>query len=264
MPDYSVIDQPPILNLIFYPRQDCTPCPEHAFDLLVPTGAGVSVAIRFFAGAPGQPWILYFHGNGEVAGDYDDIAPVYNQLGLNLAVADYRGYGASGGTPTFTDMCRDAKRLFTAVTAELAARGYTSGLWLMGRSLGSLSALEIACHYQDQIKGLIIESGFANVVRVMKHLDHFPREVNLPQFDRECQEQVQKITIPALVLHGQDDTIVPVGEAKDLFENLGSTQKKLLIIPGAGHNDIMYVGLRQYFEAIQKFVFASPPAQESN
>jgi len=258
MPDYSVIDQPPVLNLIFYPRKDFTSCPENAFDLNIPVDKGVSVSTRFYAGGINQPWILYFHGNGEVASDYDDIAPVYNELGINLVVADYRGYGASGGTPTFTNVCKDAKRVFTAVIEELSKRGFQQDLWIMGRSLGSISALELAYHYQDQIKGMIIESGFANVVRVMKHLDHFPREVNLPQFDQECLDLVKNISLPALVIHGQDDIIVPVGEAIDLFEHLGTAQKKLIIIPDAGHNDIMYIGLRQYFEAIQKFVFDSP------
>ncbi|MDF9408252.1 MAG: esterase [Pelotomaculum sp. PtaB.Bin013] len=254
MPDYTLIDLPPILNLIFYPRKDFSPCPENAFDLNVPVDKDVFVSTRFYVGGANQPWVIYFHGNGEVVSDYDDIAPVYNQLGLNLVVADYRGYGASGGTPSFTNVCHDAKSIFTAATREISNRGFQQELWVMGRSLGSISALELANQYPDAIKGMIIESGFANVVRIMKHLDHFPKEVTLRQFDQECLDLVKNISIPVLVIHGKDDYIVPYEEALDLYENLGTTSKTLVTIPDAGHNDIMYVGLRQYFKAIQEFI----------
>ncbi|MCG9969634.1 lysophospholipase [Pelotomaculum terephthalicicum JT] len=254
MPDYTMIDLPPILNLIFYPRKDFSPCPENAFDLDVPVDKDISVSIRFYTGGVNQPWILYFHGNGEVVSDYDEIAPAYNDLGLNIVVADYRGYGASGGTPSFTNACNDAKSIFKAVTSELSNRGFQQELWIMGRSLGSISALELANEYPGLIKGMIVESGFANVVKVMKHLDHFPREVTLHQLDQECLDLVKNISIPVLVIHGQDDCIVPYEEALDLYENLGTARKKLVTIPNAGHNDIMYVGLRQYFEAIQNFI----------
>ncbi|MDD4169278.1 MAG: alpha/beta fold hydrolase [Desulfotomaculaceae bacterium] len=254
MPDYSLLDKPIFLKLIFYPRKDFTACPENAFDLPVQVDQNVLIYCRFYPGDLTWPWIIYFHGNGEVVSDYDDLAPLYNQLGLNIVVADYRGYGASDGKPSFTNLLKDAKSIFAAVIEQLSARGYKRELWVMGRSLGSLSALELACHYPEKIKGMIIESGFADVSKVMKHLEHLPEEIKLPGFNQECLDLVGRITIPALVLHGQDDDIVPVQEAKTLFEYLGTPRKKLLLIPGAGHNDLMYTGFRQYFKAIQEFI----------
>ena len=254
VPDYSVIDFPPIIAMLFYPRRDFTPCPENAFDLEVPVEEDILIATRFYAKGLTCPTILYFHGNGEVVYDYDYIAPVYNDLGLNLVVADYRGYGASTGSPSFGATSRDAGVILQTVLREMDARGYQDDLWVMGRSLGSLSALELAANQPERLKGLIIESGFANVVRVMKRLGHFPEEVNLPQFDRECLEMVQSITIPALVLHGDRDQIVAHSEGEFIFENLGSPEKNLLTINNAGHNDIMYVGIKEYFSAIVSLI----------
>ena len=71
MPDYSLIDQPSTLMYIFYPREDFTPCPVNAFDLLVPVDDRVSIHCRFYIGTERRPWILFFHGNGEVVSDYD-------------------------------------------------------------------------------------------------------------------------------------------------------------------------------------------------
>lgn len=53
------------------------------------------------------PTLLFFHGNGEIVEDYDDIAQIYLKLGINFLPVDYRGYGRSTGSPTVTAMMRD-------------------------------------------------------------------------------------------------------------------------------------------------------------
>lgn len=254
MPDYSQIDASPLLGFLFFPRKYFTPCPQGAFDLIVPVDEGITISCRFYAGEKKGPWILYFHGNGEVVSDFDEIAPFYHQKGINLVVADYRGYGSSGGSPTFTNLVGDAHRIFMAVEEELAEKDFLPILWMMGRSLGSISALEIAYHYPDKIKGLVIESGFASVARLIKHLGLPADGIDLESLDQERIRLIRGISIPALVLHGEFDMLVPLQEAKDLFAYLGTKEKKLLIIPEADHNNIMFIGLEQYFEAIQKFI----------
>jgi len=253
MPDYSLIDIPPLLNMMFHPRQAYTLCPGNAFDFLTTVDEGVEIAARFYPKGTDSPTILYFHGNGEVIYDYDGIAPFYHECGLNLVVADYRGYGASGGVPTFTNLCKDAKSILKSVKKEMAERGYADDLWIMGRSLGSISALELAAHEPSQIKGLIIESGFANILNVMKPWADFIAEMSLPQFDRACLELIQKITVPTLLLHGDEDDIVPYSEADAIYENLGSSDKKMVVIEYANHNDIMFRGFELYFQAIVEF-----------
>ena len=254
MPNYSLIDQPSTLMYIFYPREDSTLCPENAFDLLAPVDDHVSIHCRFYIGNPKWPWILFFHGNGEVVSDYDEIAPLYHQRRLNLVVADYRGYGNSNGVPTLTDLVQDAHAILREIKKELSKRGLRSDLWIMGRSLGSISAFELAYRYQDAIRGLIIESGFPSVVRIMMHLGVPIHDVNLEKIDQECLEMIHKIFIPTLIIHGERDTLVPLREAKDIFNHLGTDKKELLIIPSANHNDIMLVGFQKYFNAIQQFI----------
>jgi alpha-beta hydrolase superfamily lysophospholipase len=200
------------------------------------------------------PWILFFHGNGEVVSDYDEISPFYHQKKINLVVADYRGYGKSDGIPTLTDLVQDAHAILREIKKELSKRGLRSDLWIMGRSLGGISAIELAYRYQDAIRGIIIESGFLSVVRIMMHLGISIRGTNLEKIDQECLEMIQKIFIPTLLIHGEMDTLVPLEEAKDIFKYLGTDRKELLIIPSANHNDIMLVGFQKYFDALQRFI----------
>jgi len=254
MIDYSSLDQPFLLQFVFYPRKDSTSCPKDAFDLSVEVGNNVSISCRFYSGHREWPWILFFHGNGEVVSDYDDISAFYHQKKINLVVADYRGYGASTGTPTLTDLVKDTHVIFRAVAEELSGRDLRKDLWVMGRSLGSIAALELASQHQEEMKGLIIESGFPSVVRIMSHLGIPARVMGLEKIDQECLERIEKIFLPALIIHGDQDDLVPLENAKAIYQHLGTREKKLLVIPSATHNDIMLVGFKDYFNAIQQFV----------
>jgi alpha-beta hydrolase superfamily lysophospholipase len=254
MPDYTEIDRSSILTYVFYPRDTSSTCPRWGFDHFVPVAEGVSLHCRFYKENDSWPWVLHFHGNGEVVSDYDEIAIFYLKYGINLVVVDYRGYGKSSGEPTLTDISQDAHIVFDSVTKELAKRGFPSALWIMGRSLGSIPALEIAHRQKDAIKGLIIESGFPSITRLFAHLDVPAAGIDLDAIDRQCLAMVREITTPILIIHGEYDTLVQLEEAETLSEQIGSDEKELLIIPGANHNDIMFVGLKQYFEAIKKFI----------
>lgn len=252
--DYSVIDKPFLLKSLFFPRKEHRDPIPPAYDYFVRVEEDVSLGCRFYPKEEKGPWILYFHGNGEVVSDYDDIAPLYNQRGMNLVVADYRGYGASGGRPTFADLVQDAPKIYEGVREELEKGEAFEGLWIMGRSLGSISALELAYSYGDQIKGLIIESGFISGVRLVRHFNLMPARAELEDLDKEWVERVRQIDVPALVIHGQQDRIVPLEQGKELYENLGSSLKEMEIISYADHNNIMFIGLDQYFRVIEKFI----------
>ncbi|MGB7572814.1 MAG: alpha/beta hydrolase [Thermodesulfobacteriota bacterium] len=254
MIDYSSLDQPFLLQFIFYPRKDFTPCPKNAFDLSVAVGDNVSISCRFYTGHREWPWILYFHGNGEVVSDYDEISPFYHQRKMNLVVADYRGYGASGGTPTLTGLVQDAPLIFHGVREELSRRKLRKDLWVMGRSLGSIAALELASHRQEEMKGLIIESGFPSVVRIMFHLGVPAQVMGREKIDQESLERLKKIFLPTLIIHGGQDSLVPLENAKAIYQHLGAQEKELLVIPSATHNDIMIVGFKDYFNALQQFI----------
>lgn len=262
--DLSFLDQPSILGFIFYPRKEFKECPENGFDLFIPVEPEISISSRFYLGDSQWAWILYFHGNGEVVSDYDELAPFYHQIGVNLVVADYRGYGASGGQPTLSHLLRDCHQIFWAVREELLRRGFRNELWVMGRSLGSLSALELASSCSGEIKGLIIESGAISMLRVFRNLGLPIYGKEIEKVDREWEEKVKGIELPSLIIHGRRDSLVPVEEAEELYRCLGSKEKRLLIIPKATHNDILWVGFKDYFGAIRDFIRGYPSGRQGN
>ncbi len=259
MSSYSVLDTPLLLRYLFYPDPDFTPGPPNSFDLMVPVDKDedgeIAVSCRFYPGNETWPWILYFHGNGEVVSDYDDISPLYHREKLNLVVSDYRGYGASNGKPTFAGLIADAHRVLKSIQAELSNRGFPDKLFIMGRSMGSIPALELARSYPTELKGLIIESGFVCATRLITHLKLPAPGLDLETVEQECIEKARGITLPSLIIHGQYDNLVPLQEAKDLKTYLGSRHKELLVIPDADHNNIMFMGGEKYFQAVHNFCY---------
>ena len=100
--NYTALDQPEVLAFLFHPRAASADqvAPDSARDVLIPVTDDDSIGGRFHMAHPEGPNILFFHGNGEIVADYDDLGPVYNQIGINFLPVDYRGYGRSDGTPT--------------------------------------------------------------------------------------------------------------------------------------------------------------------
>lgn len=251
--DYSALDRPEISMNSFYPRRNWTPTPSGAQDFAVPVADDISLSCRFFPVAQGQPTILFFYGNGETAADYDNIAPIYNQVGVNFFVADYRGYGNSGGLPCFSLMLADAHLVRDQVARILAASGFTGGLYVMGRSMGRHAAFELAANSPEgALKGVIIESGRPVLGNFCHGLDPATAE----ELEAGYRAKVASISMPALVIHGEMDTLAPVDQAREMHEIFASEQKRILTIPGAGHNDLLYRGINEYFMAIRDFVGA--------
>jgi len=253
--DYSVIDNSMLLNFIFFPRKDLSPSPPGTFDLMVPVEEGVEIHCRAYpADSKESPWLLYFHGNGEIVSDYNFLAPYYQKEGISLFVADYRGYGRSSGTPTITGMIEDAPRILEAVKKELRDRGWENkNLWAMGRSLGSVSVLELADRHPGDIKGIIVESGFISVVNLLRCLG-VPLPGDISPLEEKDQQKASRISLPALVIHGEIDNLVPLEKGEELYRVLASGQKKLFTIPLGDHNNVFFVETRRYLEEIKKFM----------
>lgn len=256
----ELMDRPEILYRLFFPRRENAPdIPTlRIMNHPVAVEEGIFICCRFYASRPDGPSVLYFHGNGETAPDYDFVAPLYRERGISLFVADYRGYGMSNGSPTCSAMIRDAHPIFHAFASFLDEQGHTGARFVMGRSLGSAPAIEVAYHYQALLKGLIVESGFASARNQFARLGvtHLFKDVpDAVGFGNDLK--IQKVTIPTLIIHGEWDDIIPAREGQALYELSGAAKKESLFIPEAGHNDLMMTGLDQYMAAIERFT--SPP-----
>ncbi len=248
--DFSPLDHPNISNNSFYPRRNWIPVPPGAVEHMITVEDGVSLSCRFFPSGATNPTILFFYGNGETDVDYDEIAPFYLQIGVNFFIADYRGYGASGGSPTDSSMLSDAHKVIGGLQAILSHGGYSGPVYVLGRSMGRHPAFELGASAPELVKGMIIESGRPTLGQFLHGLEH----TLATTLEAAHRDKVRSIQLPVLVIHGEEDSLAPVQQAIDMYHDFVSPNKRLLTIPGAGHNNLLNLGFKEYFEAIRGFV----------
>ena len=170
--EYFLLDSPEILTGLFHPRPEYESLTRvaNAIEVSISVETNIVVSGRFHMTGESAPNILFFHGNGEIASDYDELGPIYNRLGMNFLVVDYRGYGRSTGSPTASTMMKDCHAILEFTKGWLEGNGYGGAIIVMGRSLGSASALELISRHKDRINGLILESSFANTDTLLEFL----------------------------------------------------------------------------------------------
>ena len=253
-----ILDNPTISNVVFYPRK--TKMPEKLesnmkvfkFDI----SGSISIGGFFYGNEVNNPTILLFHGNGEIASDYQNISPLFLDCNVNLAVVDFRGYGFSSGEPYFTSLISDAMPIYNAFSQWMAEMNYLASLFVQGRSLGSVCSAEIGAHHPPNLKGVIFESGFASIYNMMTNLFRVQSPYLTPDSLKEYSNdtRVKKFKVPTLVIHGTTDWIIPYSESQLLYQTLPkSVEKKLVLINEAGHNNILSFK-QEYFVPLSDFV----------
>ncbi|WP_437478887.1 alpha/beta hydrolase [Sorangium sp. So ce1014] len=254
------LDANPRAADVFYPTQVRTSPPASATDYDIPVAPGVTLGARWHLSAPDNPTVLAFHGNGETVPDYDDLAEAWQDIGLNLFIVDYRGYGWSGGQPTLRSLHEDPLKVSEFFERELAETSRAAGLdrppkpLLFGRSLGSSPASRIAAHRGDAYRALVLESGFSDVRHLLALF-----EIDLGDLRDEAHrrfsnpELLRQVDIPVLFLHGARDTLLPPDHARENHAAVPHDRKALHLIDGAGHNDILNFA-SAYFGAIRAFL----------
>jgi fermentation-respiration switch protein FrsA (DUF1100 family) len=222
-------------SLQYFPeRQRTTPSaaglPE-AEEVVLDTLDGERVIVWHVPPGEGQPIFLYFHGNGGSLRWRDERFRALIADGSGLVALSYRGYGGSSGRPTETGLAEDAATAYSFA----AARYRTERIVLWGESLGS--ALAIALAAEKPVARLVLEAPFTSAADVgALHYWFVPVRVMMKdQFRSDLL--AAKVTAPVLVVHGENDAVVPVTLGERLY-GLIRAPKRFVRIAGAGHDDL--------------------------
>ncbi len=254
------LDRPEIIDNLFFPRRarPSSGSSDTMFDGMIPIEEGIILGYRLYVRDKTFPVIVYFHGNGEIATDYDNIALMYHMAGASLLVVDYRGYGWSTGRPLVSTLASDAEPVVHALPNLLKQAKIQPDvpLFIKGRSLGSAPALHAAYRFPDRFKGLIVESGYALAPSLFSRLGISLKLADDDNLPLNNIRKIEAIHLPLLVIHGEEDVVLPVDNGQRLVDASPSAHKTLLRIPNAGHNNLLTVGMQAYFAAIRDFIDA--------
>jgi fermentation-respiration switch protein FrsA (DUF1100 family) len=171
------------------------------------------------------------------------------RAGLSLFIFDYRGYGLSEGTPSEEGLYQDAEAAYRYVTET--RRVSPKRLVLFGRSIGAAVAGDLAAKHPAA--GLMMEGTFPSVEAVAKHY-YYGLPVHWLISSRfPLVEKLTRVRMPVLVIHGEQDEIIPVELGRAVYEAAPSP-KSFYLVPGAGHNDCPVVGGASYYARIVQFI----------
>jgi uncharacterized protein len=194
------------------------------------TSDGVRLAGAFFPPATAQrPVVLYFHGNAEAASQNLPLAGSLRAHGLGVFLAEYRGYGGLGGSPSEGGLYADGE----AALVELGRRGVPpSRVVLVGRSLGSGVAVELATRHR--VAGLVLVSAYTSIVD-MGRLVAGPLAPLVVRDRFDSLSKVGRVSAPVVLLHGSRDDVVPVEMGRRLAA--ARPGARWVEVPDATHND---------------------------
>lgn len=244
----NLLDHPIISRRYFFPRRDQLPS-----TFWVQQGNIRLACYRQHTNDQALT-LIHYHGNGEVISDYlPDYVEEILELGVNVCMAEYRGYGQSTGTPALVSMLDDTTALFEALRLP------ASKLVVYGRSIGSIYAIEFAYRYPS-IAGLILESGIADPLeRVLFRVTPEELGVSDTELSAACRAhldhktKLQNYHNPLLVLHTQHDGLVDVSHAERNYTWASSPQKHLCIFPHGDHNSLHVMNHIEYNQQLSTF-----------
>ena len=194
--------------------------------------------------------LLWLHGNaGNISHRVDWVRLLRSRLGLNIFIFDYAGYGLSRGLPSETQTEQDARD----AVAYLRSRQDVDPARIVyfGKSLGGAVAVQLAVEQPPY--RLVTNSTFTSLLDLARV--HYPcAPVSLLIRARyPTLERIDQVRAPILIAHGTADEIVPANHARRLYD-AAAEPKQLLLVEGAGHNDLLPLGGEPYFATLRQFL----------
>ncbi len=237
-------------QLTYYP--ETTPLPtkealnQHYQDIKLTTEDGLQLNSWYRKASVNKPTIVYLHGNAGNIFYRLPLAKIFFPADIGVLLLEYRGYANNPGKPSEQGLYMDARAALTFLQNEKIP---PQCIILFGESLGTGVAVQMATEYK--IGGLILQSAYSSLPDVAQY--HYPfipiKWLMRDQYD--SFDKINSIHVPLLMIHGDQDEIVPLSLGQKLFAR-ANQPKELFILKGARHNEVNQ--LASEGAAIHKFI----------
>jgi hypothetical protein len=193
--------------------------------------------------------LLFCHGNGGNIAYALDSINIFNELGINCLIFDYRGYGASQGKPTEEGTYIDAQTAYDWLIKEKKLK--PEDIIICGKSLGGSVAAHLASNVEA--KGLIVESCFTSYADIgQKFYPYMPVRL-FARYGFKTSDYLKQVNCPVLIIHSRNDEIVPFEFGLRLYEEAAKEPKEFLEIFGS-HNDSFLHSGQIYREGLGNWI----------
>ncbi|KPA22100.1 Alpha/beta hydrolase family protein [Shimia sp. SK013] len=228
---------------------------EQAFDF-----DGETLVVWTAPPRKGKPVIFYLHGNaGNLAARAGRFRR-FTERGYGLIALAYPGSSGSTGTPSESKIIETARSVWRSHVGLLDPESGPTSFILYGESLGTAPALVLAdAHLMVPRRptALILEAPFTSIPNMAEH--HYPGTGELAKnlLNRwDSLSAAKSVTVPLFIMHGTDDTLIPIEMGRQIHAAARSKSKEFLAVKGAGHTDLWRSDtLPKLYAFIDQFAF---------
>ncbi|MBD3403510.1 alpha/beta fold hydrolase [candidate division GN15 bacterium] len=235
-------------KMVFFPSRahDLTPAEIglDARDVTIPVTNSESIHAWYFPVDGAVATIMLCHGNAGNISHRLESAQYWTELGANVLLFDYRGYGKSDGKPGEKEAYADAEAAYQWLRSEQQIPH--EQIVIFGRSLGGAVAVDLAGRVP--CRALVVESSFTSATAMGKRMFPFLPIGLLIRFEFDSLSKIGKLACPVLVTHSPDDEIVPYDMGQQLFD--AANEPKRFVELDGGHNNRGYFDDPAYREAL--------------
>jgi uncharacterized protein len=220
-------------SFLYDPRTDNVTPEQAGFANVTPlaltTPDGEKLVAWYKPAAPGMPTILFFHGKGGSISGRPRRYAYYTGKGYGVLFLSYRGYGASSGEPSRDGLLTDAETAYDWLVAQGVS---ASHILLVGESMGTGVAVLLAT--KRSVAAVSLEAAYSSIEDVAAHRYWWIPVHYLIKRNFDPVNQIAKLHVPLLMLHGDQDETTPIKFAKQLF-SAANEPKEFVVISGGTH-----------------------------
>ncbi len=215
---------------------------------------GNQLAAWFFLSPEAKFTVLVNHGNRGNISNRANLIQALLKSGLSVFIYDYSGYGKSDGQPDLATVTNDAQAAYDYLVQEKQL--LPENIILYGESLGGAISAHLAT--VRKVRAIIYQSGFSSLRRIvcekMPVLMIYP-ELLFPFPPLDAVKNFKNVHVPLLIVHGQQDTVVPFHHAQDVFK-AASPPKELICFKSAAHSDFVLAEPKRFALVLKEFLLS--------
>lgn len=251
-------------RLIFFPDRALITTPDKVgldyLDVTIPVTPGENLNAWYFPTSlpsDSTPTVLFCHENaGNISYSLETVR-LFLELGANMLVFDYRGYGRSDGQPSEQNVYEDAHAAWSWLVA--VRQTAPDKIFIFGRSLGGAVAIDLATRVT--CAGVILESTFTSAVDMGRRLYPFVPVRLVSRFSFDSLSKIGRVSCPVMVAHSPDDEMIPYTMSRTLYE--AARSEKLFIDLKGRHNDLLSLDSDLYRNALRGFIWRHNPTSKT-
>jgi hypothetical protein len=239
-------------NIVLSPSSDYHPPPK-SFNItqnFIQFGDNDSLHTWYVSNNKNDLTVLYFSGNAFNISHRLFHIDVFNQLNVNAFMFDYKGYGLSTGLIKNKESFFESSELaYEYMIDDLGVPSDSIIYW--GYSLGSPIAAQLASKYNSL--GIILESPVISINKISEErFPYIPFSI-INKFDFDINHYIDRSNVPIILIHSEDDGVIPFRHALAFFNDLERDNKKMIKINGE-HRMSAFNSFPVYFDSIHSFI----------